>query len=445
MSLSVIILAAGKGTRMKSQMPKVMHKIAGSEMINLVIKSACHLNPQNISIVISQELEPFKEKIIKAHPNQNISFILQNQRLGTAHAAKIALEKIENLGEKTLILYGDTPLIESETLLKMSQKLENSAICVLCFHDSQPNSYGRLVINEKGSLEKIVEFKDASESERKNTLCNSGVMGFDGKKIREILAQIDNKNAANEFYLTDAVAIARKNNLICDFLETEISEVLGANSRGELAALEEILQNKIRQKMMDAGVTLIDPKSVFFSPDTHIENDVIVHPNVIFQGKVEIEKNCEIKSFSHIEDTKISAGCVVGPFARLRPQTILEEDVKIGNFVEIKKSQIKKGAKINHLSYVGDALIGKNSNIGAGTITCNYDGYRKSQTLIGENVFIGSNSALIAPVKIDDGVVVAAGSVVTKNGEKDELIFARSKQVNLKNGGKKFHDARKKK
>jgi bifunctional UDP-N-acetylglucosamine pyrophosphorylase/glucosamine-1-phosphate N-acetyltransferase len=327
----------------------------------------------------------------------------------------------------------------------MLEKLENSAICVLGFHDFEANSYGRLVINEKGNLEKIVEFKDASESERKITLCNSGVMAFDSSKIREILAQIDNKNAASEFYLTDAVAIARKNNLTCDFLETEISEVLGANSRSELAVLEEIFQNKIRAKMMDSGVSLIDPKSVFFSAQTTIENDVIVHPNVVFQGRVEIASGCEIKSFSHIEDAKISSGCVIGPFARLRPQTILDENVKIGNFVEVKKSHLKKGAKVNHLSYVGDSLVGKNSNIGAGTITCNFDGYAKFQTIIGDDVFVGSNSSLVAPLAIGDGAVVAAGSVVTKNGEKDELIFARSKQINLKNGGKKFHDARSKK
>lgn len=443
--ISIIILAAGKGTRMKSNLPKVMHKIAGREMLNLTIDAAKTLNPQEISIVISDEIQPFEAEIKKSHDNQKISFILQKERKGTAHAVSTAIASIKNLGEKVLILYGDTPLLESETLKKMVEKLNDFSVCVLGFNDFAPNAYGRLVVDEESNLERIVEFKDASADEKNITLCNSGVMAFDGAKLPQIMPRIKDNNAAKEFYLTDAVSIARAMQLECSFIKTDISEVLGANSRAELAVLEEIKQNKIRQKMMDDGVTLIDPNSVFFAFDTKIANDVIIHPNVVFGKKVEIASGVEIKSFSHIEGAKISSGCVVGPFARLRPETVLEENVKIGNFVEVKKSHLKNGAKVNHLSYIGDAEIGRESNIGAGTITCNYDGYTKSKTIIGENVFVGSNSALVAPVEIGSGALIAAGSVITKNVAKDELAFARSKQNNLENGGKKFRDAKSKK
>lgn len=438
-NLSILILAAGKGTRMKSDLPKVLHKIANREMLNLVIDEAKILNPKNITIVVSEEMKNFEEKITKEHAGTKISFALQKERKGTAHAVSVGLENLNDLGEKLLILYGDTPLTSHVTLKKMVEKLNDFSLCILGFEDEEPNSYGRLVVDHHGHLEKIVEFKDATEEEKRIALCNSGVVAVDGSKIKNLLAKVKNENVANEFYLTDIVGIAGELGLKRTFLKTAIEEVLGVNSRVELAKLGLIKQNQIRKRMMDEGVTLLDPSSVYFSYDTKIENDVIIHPQVFFGPKVKIAKNVEIKSFCHIEGAEISSNAVVGPFARIRPETKIAENVRIGNFVEIKKSNLKKGAKVNHLSYIGDSEIGEDSNIGAGTITCNYDGYNKFQTKVGKNVFIGSNSALVAPVEIKDGAVVGAGSVITKNVEADDLAVSRGKQTNISEGGKKFH------
>ncbi len=435
-----MILAAGKGTRMKSDLPKVMHKIANREMLNLVIDEAKALNPQNITIVISEEMQNFSEKIIKSHPEVKISFSLQKERKGTAHAVSTGLENLQNLSGKLLILYGDTPLTSCVTMQKMIEKLENFSLCILGFEEDSENAYGRLVIDSEGHLERIVEFKDATIEERKITLCNSGVVAVDGEEIVKLLSLVKNNNAAGEFYLTDIVGIAGELGLKRTFIKTTTEEVLGVNSRFELAKVESLKQNQIRRKMMDLGVTMPDPSSVYFSYDTKVENDVIIHPHVFLGPKVKIAKNVEIKSFSHIEGANIQSGVAIGPFARIRPETEIAENVKIGNFVEVKKSQLKKGVKINHLSYVGDCEIGEDSNIGAGTITCNYDGYNKFKTKIGKNVFIGSNSALIAPIEINDDALIGAGSVITKNVEKDDLAVARSKQINIEKGGKKFRN-----
>lgn len=439
--LSIIILAAGKGTRMKSDLPKVMHKVAGREMLNMVIDEAQKLLPQNITIVVSQEMMgKAREKIITAHKEVEISFALQKERKGTAHAVQIGLENIKNLGEKVLVLYGDTPLIEFATLKKMSEKLDDFSLCVLAFDDEEENNYGRLVVDSKGHIEKIVEFKDADDEERKIALCNSGVMAIDGRKVKNLLSQIKNNNAAGEFYLTDIVAVAGEMGLKRTFLKTEMTEVLGVNSRVELSKIEEIKQNKIRKKMMESGVTLLDASSVYFAFDTKISPDVIIHPHVVFGVGVSIEKEVEIKSFCHIEGAEIATGAVVGPFARIRPETKIAQNVRIGNFVEVKKSHLKRGAKVNHLSYIGDAEIGEDSNIGAGTITCNYDGFKKSKTKIGKNVFIGSNTALIAPIEIGDGALIGAGSTITKDVAVDDLAVARAKQISISEGGKKFRN-----
>jgi len=447
MSISVIILAAGKGTRMKSSLPKVLHKIANREMLNLVIDTAQQINPDNIAIVISQEMEKFTSDIAKQHPKTDLIFAIQDKQLGTANAVEAGLKSLKKIGNVVLVLYGDTPLIKASTLRMMIENIskqentQKNVICVLGFNCNEENKYGRLVADQN-RLDRIVEFKDASPQEKKITLCNSGVLAIDGSKISKLLSTINNQNASGEYYLTDIVGSATKQNLSCGFIPTDKKEVMGVNSREELAKAEKIKQKEIRQNFMEAGVTMPNPKSVYFSFDTQIANDVIIHPNVVFGTRVEIATNVEIKSFSHIEGAKISSGAIVGPFARIRPETTIGEDARIGNFVEIKKSTIKKGAKINHLSYVGDAEIGEESNVGAGTITCNYDGYKKFKTKIGKKVFIGSNTALIAPVNIDDGAVIGAGSVICEDVKKNDLTICRSKQKNIKNGGKNYHQKR---
>ncbi len=448
-SLSIIILSAGKGSRMRSNLPKVMHKIANKRMIDMVIEQSINLNPRDITIVISEDIKPFENEIIEHHQNSlknhkiSLQFTIQKERLGTAHAVSCGINHLKNcdkkLGDKVLILYGDTPLISSATLNKMLENLDQSGLCVLAFENDEENSYGRLILDDQEHLLKIVEFKDANDSERKISLCNSGVIAIDGKQLENLIPKIDNKNSAQEFYLTDIISIAQKHGIKRSFIKTNNLEVLGVNSRSELAKIEKIKQKQLRKKMLENGVTLIDPKTVYFSYDTEVDFDVIINPNVIFGTNVKIDNNVEIKSFCHIEGAHIKSGSVIGPFARIRPQTKIDENVKIGNFVEVKKSTIKKGAKINHLSYIGDCEVGENSNIGAGTITCNYDGYNKNKTIIGKDVFIGSNSCLIAPISVGNSAVIGAGSIITKNISDGDLAVSRVKQDNLKNGGIKYH------
>lgn len=446
MSLSIIILAAGKGTRMKSALPKVVHKVAGREMINLVLDTANNLNPTNIVVVISDDMQEFSEQIKKQHSKSDLHFAIQKERLGTAHAVQTGLKNLPKIADAVLVLYADTPLLKVKTLQKMLQTLDKNSVCVLGFDchkkNAEENKYGRLVV-VGNSLQKIVEAKDANLEEQKITLCNSGVLAITGSKIENLLAKIDNQNASGEYYLTDIIGIAKKQNLDCGFLRVDEKEVLGVNSKSELAEIEKIKQKEIRKQLMEQGVTMLNPKSIYFSFDTKIENDVVIHPNVVFGLNVEVKSGAEIKSFSHIEGAKIESGAIIGPFARIRPGTVIEKNARIGNFVEVKKSTIKSGAKINHLSYIGDAEIGEEANIGAGTITCNYDGYKKYPTKIGKKVFIGSNSALVAPINIGDGAVIGAGSIITKDVDQNDLATSRAKQENIENGGTKYHNKRK--
>lgn len=445
-NISVIILAAGKGTRMKSSLPKVMHKVASREMINLVIDEAKKLTPSEISIVVSEDFKQYRNEIVDNHKNSKISFALQKVRKGTADAVKIGIKSLKKTSDKIIILYGDTPLIHQKTLLAMIEKIDDgNSLCVLGFETKDENMYGRLVVDINGNLEKIIEFKDASPKEKNISLCNSGVIAVKTSTLKTLISQVKNNNASKEFYLTDIVAIARKQKLKCGFIKTNEDEVLGVNSRIELSRIENIKQKELRRKHMEQGVTLIAPETNYFSFDTEIASDVIIEPNVYFGKNVAIESGVKIKSFSYIEGAKIGSNSTIGPFARIRPETIISHDSKIGNFVEIKNSFIKKNSKINHLSYVGDSIIGTDVNIGAGVITCNYDGYNKYKTEIEDGVFVGSNSALIAPVLIKKGAIIGAGSVVTKNVAPHDLAIARSKQVNIKNGAKKIRSKNNKK
>jgi bifunctional UDP-N-acetylglucosamine pyrophosphorylase/glucosamine-1-phosphate N-acetyltransferase len=441
---SIIILAAGKGTRMKSSLPKVLHKIANREMLNLVIDTAKELNPIDIIIVISKEMQQFVPIIKKEHPKINLNFVIQEQQIGTADAVLTGIKSLSKISETVLVLYGDTPLIKAKTLeLMINNPQQKNSVCVLGFDCDEENKYGRLIV-KNNQLIKIVEFKEASTKEQELTFCNSGVMAIDGAKINSLLAKINNKNTSGEFYLTDIISIARTQNLDCGFIKTNKTEVLGVNSRAELAKIEKIKQKEIKNQLMENGVTMHDPKSIYFSFDTKISNDVIIHPNVVFGCGVKIDSNVEIKSFSHIEGAKIESGAVIGPFARIRPKTTIGQNVRIGNFVEIKKSIIKKDTKINHLSYIGDANIGEKTNVGAGTITCNYDGYKKHQTKIGKKVFIGSNTSLIAPINIEDDTIIGAGSVIIDDVKNGDLAISRTKQQNIKNGGNNYHHKKQK-
>ncbi len=331
-------------------------------------------------------------------------------------------------------------MLTEATLQKMLKKIEDKEkICVLAFECEHENGYGRLVLDEKQNLERIAEVKDASALEKKITLCNSGVIAIHSDQVLAIVAAIKNRNAAGEFYLTDIIEVAKNFGVKSGFVVAHSNEVLGVNSKVELAIVEKFKQNELRKKFMDQGVTLVDPDSVYFSSDTKIEPEVIIYPSVFFGPNVSIKRGASIRSFSHIEGANIAELAVVGPFARIRPGSEIEREARVGNFVEVKKSVIKKGAKVNHLSYIGDAEIGEETNIGAGTITCNYDGYRKFKTKIGKKVFIGSNTAHIAPLQIADEAIIAAGSVITKNVGKDELAIARASQTNISNGGKKYH------
>jgi bifunctional UDP-N-acetylglucosamine pyrophosphorylase/glucosamine-1-phosphate N-acetyltransferase len=426
---------------MKSTLPKVMHKIADREMINLVLDTAGKLSASNISVVISKDLEKFSPQIKEGHPNLNIKFAIQDKQLGTAHAVGIGLKSLPEITEQILILYADTPLLKQETLKKMLGSLSKNSVCVLGFDCFEENKYGRLLV--KGELlQKIIETKDASNDEKKITLCNSGVIGVKGSNIQDLISKVNNKNASGEYYLTDIVSIAKQQNLDCGFLKVSEREVLGVNSKLELAKAEKIKQKEISNNLMEQGVTILSPKSVYFSFDTKIDSDVIIHPNVVFGPGVEIKSGAQIKSFSHIEGAIIESGAIVGPFARIRPDTIIKKNARIGNFVEIKKSTISAGAKINHLSYIGDTEIGEKSNIGAGTITCNYDGYEKYRTKIGKEVFIGSNTALVAPIEVGDNAVIGAGSVITENISPNNMAISRSKQENIENGGTNYHNKR---
>jgi bifunctional UDP-N-acetylglucosamine pyrophosphorylase/glucosamine-1-phosphate N-acetyltransferase len=440
-SLSIIILGAGRGTRMKSNISKLLHKVGNLEIINHVIKTSKRLDAEDIVVVVSED----NKSQIDNNVDSNIKTVIQYERKGTADATKIGLQKISNKNNNMLVLYGDIPLIKEETYRKMIDKLDdNFAISVLGFYTADINNkYGRLVLNDANELEKIIEYKDATDEERKNTLCNA-VLAIKGELLERFLDEVGNDNAAKEFYLVDVIKIARKHGYRITYSLADESEVIGVNSRDQLSMAERIFQDNRRREFMENGATLIDPNSVYFSYDTEIGRDVVIEPNVVFLPNVKIHDNVTIKSFSYLEECEVKSGAVIGPFARIRPETVINEDAKIGNFCEIKKSNIGKGTKVNHLSYIGDTEIDENTNIGAGTITCNYDGYSKFNTKIGKDSFIGSNTTIVAPVEIGDNVLTGAGSVITKNIKDNELSIARAEQKNLADGMIKYRKKRSK-
>lgn len=436
--IKAIILGAGKGTRMKSTLPKVMHTAGGRTLISHVLAAVGALDKAQPIVVVGPHM-PTLEREIAPHP-----LVIQNHQLGTAHAVLAARDHLVDFEGVILVLFGDTPLIRPETLRDMVHTLhqEQAAVVVLSLTPQDPSDYGRILLNARGEIEKIVEYKDATEAERKIPLCNSGVMALDGRHALDLLSKITNTNAKGEYYLTDVVALARQAHLKCIEVPGDCDEVLGVNTKTDLARIEFLLQQRWRQDMLDRGVTLVDPGSVYFSFDTHIAGGVTIEPQVFFGPGVQIAQDVHIKAFSHLEGAHVEQGCVVGPFARLRPGTHLEEQVKVGNFVEIKASHLESNSKVSHLSYIGDAHVGADANVGAGVITCNYDGYFKHQTTIGRGAFIGSNSALVAPVTIGDGAIVGAGSAITQDVLPNDLVLERSEQHRIHQGALKYRQKR---
>jgi bifunctional UDP-N-acetylglucosamine pyrophosphorylase / glucosamine-1-phosphate N-acetyltransferase len=425
-SATAIILAAGKGTRMKSRLPKVLHPIAGRPMIGHVLAGLAPLGCARVVVVIGPGMEAVAEAVA---PNPTA---VQAAQLGTGHAVLAAKDAIGKAEGDVLILYGDTPLVATSTfeaMLARRRAADRPAAVVLGMRPEDPAEYGRLVVDGEGRLEAIVEHRDATAAQRRIGLCNSGVMAVDGALIWDLLAEVGNANAKGEYYLTDIVALARRRGRISAAVEAPAEELIGINSRAELAAAEALLQARLRARAMEEGATLIDPSSVWFSFDTRLGRDVVIAPHVVFGPGVEVADGAIIRSFSHLEGARIEAGAEIGPFARLRPGSIIGPKAKVGNFVETKNATLAAGAKANHLSYLGDARVGEGTNIGAGTITCNYDGFDKSRTVIGAGAFIGSNSALVAPVTVGDGAIVAAGSVVTRDVAADSLAVGRERQV----------------
>jgi len=421
-----IVLAAGDSTRMKSSMSKVLHPVGGRPMIAHVMASIAASGVSDVALVLGRDAEKVeKEASIEGLA---VESVLQTERLGTGHAVLMAKDAISRGYDEILVAYGDVPLITAAPLKAAREALAGGAdVAVIGFHTQNPTGYGRLLV-ENGELIAIREEKDATDAERSVTWCNSGLMAIDGKKALDLLSRIGNQNAKGEYYLTDLVEIARSLGGKAVAVDAPESELTGCNNRAELAVIERLWQERRRHELMVSGVTMIAPETVFLSHDTVIGQDALIEPNVVFGPGVTIESGAVIHAFSHLEGAHVAAGATVGPFARLRPGANLAEGSKVGNFCEVKKAEIGKGAKVNHLTYIGDAVVGAETNIGAGTITCNYDGVNKHETKIGAGAFIGSNSSLVAPVSIGDGALIASGSVITEDVPADALAFGRARQ-----------------
>ena len=427
--LAVVVLAAGAGTRMKSDLPKVMHSIAGRPMISHVLAAAEALSPARMAVVVAPGMDQVAAAVAP-HPT-----VVQEKALGTGDAVRAARPVLEGHRGDVLILYGDTPLITAETLARLLEARRTkdvmggeAAVAVLGFRPGDPGLYARLILGDQGQLEAIVEARDTTAEQRAITLCNGGLMALDGQRLWTLLDAIDDNNAKGEFYLTDAVRLAREQGWSCGMTEAPVEELLGIDSRALLARGEALMQERLRTRLLEGGVSLVAPETVHLSWDTEIGRDSVVWPNVVFGPGARVGEGVTIRSFSHIEQTTLARGVQIGPFARLRGGADLGEGAYIGNFVEVKNGKIDAGAKASHLTYLGDVSVGSGANIGAGTITCNYDGFIKSRTEIGAGAFIGSNSALVAPVRVGTGAIVGAGSVITRDVPDDAIATGRGDQ-----------------
>ncbi|WP_170340369.1 bifunctional UDP-N-acetylglucosamine diphosphorylase/glucosamine-1-phosphate N-acetyltransferase GlmU [Ruegeria arenilitoris] len=427
MSTALVILAAGKGTRMNSDIPKVLHPIAQIPMLVHAMRAGSVLAPERTVIVTGHGAEAVA-KVARAE-DEDARIVVQDQQLGTAHAVAQARAALDGFTGDVVVLYGDTPFLQPDTLERMIAARADNDLVILGFEAADPARYGRLVMNGD-ALERIVEFKDASDEERAITFCNSGLLACDAGTLFDLIDAVGNDNASGEYYLTDVVEIARDRGLKVTAVSCDEAQTLGVNSRADLAAADAVFQARARAELLDLGVTLMAPETVYLAADTVIGRDTVIEPNVVFGPGVTVESGATIRAFSHLEGCHVSRGAVVGPYARLRPGAELAENTRIGNFVEIKNAEIAEGAKVNHLSYVGDASVGTGTNIGAGTITCNYDGVMKHRTVIGENVFVGSNTMLVAPVTVGSGAMTATGTIVTRDVEPDALAVGRAKQEN---------------
>ncbi|RDE09905.1 bifunctional UDP-N-acetylglucosamine diphosphorylase/glucosamine-1-phosphate N-acetyltransferase GlmU [Pelagibacterium lacus] len=436
--LTVIVLAAGEGTRMKSAHPKVLHKVGGRPIVGHVLQAASDAGATHLAVVTGPGHDAVRRAMQEIAPATH--FFEQAERRGTAHAASMARPAFEVAEGYVAIVYGDHPLLSGADFRRVTERLDAGLdAAILGFEPRDPTGYGRF-ITDGDRLLAIREHKDASEDEQRIGLCNACILAFRAEVFRELIDKVGTDNAQGEYYLTDLVELANAAGRKVGYAVAPEENVMGVNDRSQLARAEATFQQLRREDFMKAGVTLHDPASVYFSYDTEIAADVEIEPHVVFGPGVRIESGAVIHAFSHIEGAEIASGASVGPFARLRPGTNLANGAKAGNFVEIKNAKVGEGAKINHLSYIGDADIGAHSNIGAGTITCNYDGYNKARTVVGENAFIGSNSALVAPVEIGDGAYVASGSVITEPVASDALGIGRARQINKPGYGKALNE-----
>lgn len=433
-----IVLAAGEGTRMRSDRPKVLHEVANRSMLGHVLETVMAAGATRIAVVVGPDSDRVSQEAAR---HANVEIFIQRERLGTGHAVLSAREALARKDDDVIVVYADTPLVSPDTLAQLREPLrKDAAVVSLGFEARDPTGYGRLIMSGDDLID-IREHKDASDEERAITLCNGGLMALRGDVALAILEKIGKENAKGEYYLTDAVALARAAGHQAAVVVVPEAEVHGVNDRSQLADAERMIQERLRQAAMLSGVTMVAPETVFLSYDTRLGRDVIIEPHVVFGPGVVVERGAVIHSFSHLEGAHIQLGAAVGPFARLRPGASIGEKAKVGNFVEIKNSVLGTGSKVGHLTYLGDATIGAEVNIGAGTITCNYDGFGKYRTEIGQGAFIGSNSSLVAPVTIGAGAFVGSGSVITDNVPGEALALGRGRQVNKENWAKSFREA----